>query len=145
MKDMSEVSCVIGIEILCGWSHGLLGLSHKTYINKVLKSFARDKGSYAYLFEMWSYWSFKVIAYSYFACFADTRSQYFVLCIFWLECRYHGRVQSSHSLLNPLWRLNLWHALRPQFRPIGYETLFQDLDLLKVLVSCWKYIVIILQ
>ena len=34
MKDMGETYYVIGIEIFCDRSQGLLGLSQKTYINK---------------------------------------------------------------------------------------------------------------
>jgi len=36
MKDMGKVYYVIGIEIFPDRSQGLLGLSHKAYINKVL-------------------------------------------------------------------------------------------------------------
>ena len=39
MKDMGEASCVIGIEIIRDRSQGLLGLSQKAYINKVLERF----------------------------------------------------------------------------------------------------------
>jgi len=42
MKDMSEAHYVIGVEILCDRSQGLLGLSQKTYINKVLERFRMD-------------------------------------------------------------------------------------------------------
>jgi len=45
MKDMGEAGCVIGIEIFRDRSQGLLGLSHKSYINKVLKRFGMDKCS----------------------------------------------------------------------------------------------------
>jgi len=45
MKDMSEAYYVIGIEIFCDRSQGLLGLSHKAYINKVLERFRIDKCS----------------------------------------------------------------------------------------------------
>jgi len=45
VKDMSEVSYVIGIEIFCNRSHGLLGLSQKTYINKVLERFRMERCS----------------------------------------------------------------------------------------------------
>ena len=37
MKDMDEASYVIGIEIFRDRSHGVLGLSQKAYINKVLE------------------------------------------------------------------------------------------------------------
>jgi len=37
MKDMGEASYVIGIETIRDRSHGLLGFSHKAYINKVLE------------------------------------------------------------------------------------------------------------
>jgi len=36
---------VIGIEIFCGRSQGLLGLSQKGYINKVLERFRMEKYS----------------------------------------------------------------------------------------------------
>jgi len=38
----------------------------------------------------------------------------------WLYVYFHGKVWSSLSLLPPPWKLNLWHALRPPFRLIGY-------------------------
>jgi len=38
MKDMVETYYVIGIKIFCDRSKGLLGLSHKAYINKVLEN-----------------------------------------------------------------------------------------------------------
>ena len=34
----------------------------------------------------------------------------------------------QYVIAHPLWKLSFWHTLRPQFRLIGYETLFQDLD-----------------
>ena len=37
MKDMGEASYVIVIEIFCDRSQGVLGLSQKAYINKVLE------------------------------------------------------------------------------------------------------------
>jgi len=43
MKDMGEVSYVIGIEIFRNRSQGLLGLSQKAYINKVLERFKMEK------------------------------------------------------------------------------------------------------
>jgi len=45
MKDMGEAYYVIGIEIFCDRSQGLLGLSQKAYINKVLERFRMDKCS----------------------------------------------------------------------------------------------------
>ena len=45
IKDMGEASYVIGIEIFCDRSQGLLGLSQKTYINKVLERFKMEKCS----------------------------------------------------------------------------------------------------
>ena len=39
MKDMSETSYVIGINIHSERSRGILGLSQETYINKVLERF----------------------------------------------------------------------------------------------------------
>ena len=39
MKDLGEASYVLGIEILRDRSLGLLGLSKKSYIEKVLKIF----------------------------------------------------------------------------------------------------------
>ena len=43
MKDMSEASYVIGIEIIHVRSQGLLGLSLKASINKVLERFMMEK------------------------------------------------------------------------------------------------------
>lgn len=45
MKDMGEASYVIGIEIIRDRSQGLLSLSQKGYINKVLKRYGMDKCS----------------------------------------------------------------------------------------------------
>ena len=45
MKDIGEASYVIGIEIFQDRSQGLLGLSQKAYINKVLERFRMDKCS----------------------------------------------------------------------------------------------------
>ena len=45
MKDMGEVSYVIGIEIFRNRSQGLLGLSQKGYINKVLERFRMESCS----------------------------------------------------------------------------------------------------
>jgi Reverse transcriptase (RNA-dependent DNA polymerase) len=45
MKDMDEANCVIGIEIFCDRSQGLLGLSQKAYIDKILKRYNMDKCS----------------------------------------------------------------------------------------------------
>ena len=45
MKDMGEAYYVIGIEIFRDRSQGLLGLSQKAYINKVLERFRMDKCS----------------------------------------------------------------------------------------------------
>ena len=45
MKDMGEASYVIEIEIFRDRTHGLLGLSQKTYITKVLEKFEIDKCS----------------------------------------------------------------------------------------------------
>nr|KYP73865.1 Retrovirus-related Pol polyprotein from transposon TNT 1-94 [Cajanus cajan] len=42
MKNMGEVGYVIGIEIFCDRSQGLLSLSQKAYINKVLERFRMD-------------------------------------------------------------------------------------------------------
>nr|KYP65681.1 Retrovirus-related Pol polyprotein from transposon TNT 1-94 [Cajanus cajan] len=42
MKDMGEASYVIGIEIFRDRSQGLLGLSQKAYINKILERFIMD-------------------------------------------------------------------------------------------------------
>ena len=39
MKDMGEATYVIGIEIFRNKSQGMLGLSQKSYINKVLERF----------------------------------------------------------------------------------------------------------
>ena len=45
MKDMGEATYVIRIEILHDKSQGLLGLSQKAYIYKVLKRFRMEKCS----------------------------------------------------------------------------------------------------
>ena len=45
MKDMGEASYVIGIEIFRDRSQGLLGLSQKAYINKVLQRFGMQNCS----------------------------------------------------------------------------------------------------
>ena len=45
IKDMGEASYVIGIEIFHDRSQGLLGLSQKAYINKVLERFRMEKCS----------------------------------------------------------------------------------------------------
>ena len=42
---MGEAHYVIRIKIFCDRSQGLLGLSHKAYINKVLERFKMDKCS----------------------------------------------------------------------------------------------------
>jgi Reverse transcriptase (RNA-dependent DNA polymerase) len=39
MKDLGEASYIIGIEINQDRSHGILGLSQKTYIDKILKRY----------------------------------------------------------------------------------------------------------
>ena len=39
MKGMDEATYVIGIEIFQDRSHGILGLSQKTYIERVLEIF----------------------------------------------------------------------------------------------------------
>ena len=43
VKDMSEVSYVIGIEIFHNRSQKLLGLSQKVYIDKVLERFKMER------------------------------------------------------------------------------------------------------
>jgi len=43
VKDMGEVSYVMGIEIFCKRSQGLLGLSQKAYINKILEKFKMER------------------------------------------------------------------------------------------------------
>ena len=43
MKDMGESSYMIGIEIFHDRSHGVLGLSHKGYIERILDKFNMDK------------------------------------------------------------------------------------------------------
>jgi hypothetical protein len=45
MKDMGEATYVIGIEIFRDRSRGLLGLSQKTYIEKVLERFGMENCS----------------------------------------------------------------------------------------------------
>ena len=46
MKDLGNASFVLGIEIHCDRSWGLLGLSQKSYINKVLKIFNMASSSH---------------------------------------------------------------------------------------------------
>jgi len=36
MKDLGDVSFIIGIQIQRDWTRGILGLSQKTYIDKVI-------------------------------------------------------------------------------------------------------------
>ena len=43
VKDMGEVSYVIGIEIFHNRSQGLLRLSQKAYINKILEKFKMER------------------------------------------------------------------------------------------------------
>ena len=43
MKDIGETNYVIGIKIFCNRSQGLLDLSQKIYINKVLERFKMKK------------------------------------------------------------------------------------------------------
>jgi len=45
VKDMGEVSYVIGIKIFYNRSQGLLDLSQKVYSNKVLKRFGKKRCS----------------------------------------------------------------------------------------------------
>jgi len=45
MKYMGETYYVIGIEIFCDRSQGMLGLSQNAYVNKVLERFRMDKCS----------------------------------------------------------------------------------------------------
>ena len=45
MKDMGEASCVIGIEIFRDRSDGMLGLSQKSYIERILENFCINKCS----------------------------------------------------------------------------------------------------
>ena len=45
MKDLSEASFVLGIEIHQDRSKGVLGLSQKAYIQKILKKFSMHKCS----------------------------------------------------------------------------------------------------
>ena len=45
LKDMGDAYYVIGIEIFCDRSQGLLGLSQNAYINKVVERFRMDKCS----------------------------------------------------------------------------------------------------
>ena len=45
MKDMGEATYVIGIEIFRDRSRGLLGLSQKAYIERVLERFNKEKCS----------------------------------------------------------------------------------------------------
>ena len=45
MKDMGDTSYIIGIKIHRDKPRGILGLSHKTYINKILERFRMKDGS----------------------------------------------------------------------------------------------------
>ena len=45
MKNMGEASYVIEIEIFCDRSQGLLGLSQRTYIEKILERFRMERCS----------------------------------------------------------------------------------------------------
>ena len=45
MKDMGEASYVIGIEIFWNQSQGLLGLSQRAYIDKILERFRMENCS----------------------------------------------------------------------------------------------------
>ena len=45
MKDMDKATYVIGIEIFRDRSHGILGLSQKAYIDRVLKRFKMENCS----------------------------------------------------------------------------------------------------
>ena len=47
---------------------------------------------------------------------------------FLLKEKSHGKVQSNLLLLHLLWKLSLWHALRPQFRKIGCGSRFGVVD-----------------
>ena len=79
----------------------------------------------------------KVIDYSDsdFARCVDSRKSTFGYCSYYLEERYHEKVQNKLSLFHLLWKLNLWHALRPQFKDCGCEILSQDLELSTLLPS----------
>jgi len=110
------------------------GLDHWKAAKKVLRYLQGTKN------HMLTYKRFdhnEVIGYinSDFASCIDTRKSTFGYVYLLAGERFHGKVRSSQSLLHPKWKLNLWHALRPQFRLIGYGILFQDLELLTVLPS----------
>ncbi|MBS2634144.1 hypothetical protein KFY46_25775, partial [Salmonella enterica subsp. enterica serovar 1,4,[5],12:i:-] len=45
MKDLGEASYVLGIEIHRDRAQGILGLSQKAYIEKMLKRYNMDKSS----------------------------------------------------------------------------------------------------
>ena len=47
MKDLGEVSFVLGIEIHRDRRKGVLGLSQKAYIERILKKFSMHKCSFA--------------------------------------------------------------------------------------------------
>lgn len=51
MKDMGDTSYVIRIEILCNRLQRLLGLSRKTYIDKILEWFWMKKHALSVCFQ----------------------------------------------------------------------------------------------
>jgi len=63
-----------------------------------------------------------------FASCMDTRKSIFGYVYLLAGGAISWKSESSLSLLHPPWMLNLWHALRPQFKLIGCGILFQDLE-----------------
>ena len=63
-----------------------------------------------------------------FAGCVDTRKSTLGIYIFWPKELSHGKVRSKLLSPHPLWKLNLWHALRPWFRLNGYGILFWGLE-----------------
>ena len=58
----------------------------------------------------------------------DTRKSTFVYLFLLAGGAILWKSAMQYVIAHPLWKLSLWHALRPQFKLIGCETLFQNLD-----------------
>ena len=104
------------------------GLDHWKAAKKILRYL---QGTKNHMLTYKRSYHLKVIGYSDsdFAGCVDIRKSTFGYLFLLLKEQFHGRVRSSLSLLLPLWRLSLWHVLRPLFMDYGCETLFQGLGL----------------
>src|SRR3954470_15379930 len=49
MKDLGEVSCILGIKIYRDRSRSLIGISQSTYLDKILKKFKMDESKKGFL------------------------------------------------------------------------------------------------